>query len=219
MIEELMEFVDVKEGKDDELVEFIRGKMLTPDSVRKFLEKAITLSPTAEERQAIQPILDKYHHKGLETWKSNHMDSIIEEEVAKRNPGETPEQKRIRALEIKLEEAEKKERKMRLETHAQNLASQNGLPTDLVSFFVGQDEVSTEGNVEKFGQVLNDYVQAQVKSRFRDGGRNIQTPRQATASDIDKLKEQYQNAVKDGMKLQDRIKLSRQIQELENMKE
>ena len=217
MIEELMEFVDVKEGKDDELVEFIRGKMLTPDSVRKFLEKAITLSPTAEERQAIQPILDKYHHKGLETWKSNHMDSIIEEEVAKRNPGETPEQKRIRALEIKLEEAEKKERKMRLETHAQNLASQNGLPTDLVSFFVGQDEVSTEGNVEKFGEVLNDYVQAQVKSRFRDGGRNIQTPRQATAGEVDKLRERYEKAGELGLKTEEKLRLKRQIQESERM--
>jgi len=219
MIERLLEFVDVKEGQDEALVEFIQGELITPANVRKFLEKAITLSPTTEERQAVQPILDKYHSKSLDTWKSNNLESIIEEEVVKRNPGETDEQKRIRALEQKLQAAEEKERRVRLESHAQSLASQQGLPSDLVGFFVGGDEVSTEGNIEKFKSTLDDYVQATIKSRFRDSGRNVQMTRQPTGAEIDRLKEKYQNSVKDGMKLEDRVKLARQIQDLERSQE
>ena len=218
-IEELMAYVDVKEGKEDELVDYLRGKMLTPEGIKKYLEKAIVSDPTTEERRTVQPFLDKYHNKGLESWKKNHLESIIEDEVTKRNPGETPEQKRIRALEQKLEEAERKEKQSRLKSFASDLATQKNLPLDLVGFFVGPDETATEQNIETLDRVVGEHIESQVKARFRDTGRDVFKGRQPGALDLDKLKEQYASAAKNGMKLQERVALSRRIQELEKSKE
>ena len=218
-MEELAAFVDVKEGQEEAFIDYLRGKMLTPEGVRKYLEKAITLDPTTEERRTVQPILDRYHNKGLESWKKNNLDSLIDEEVAKRHPAETEDQKRIRKLEEKLKEAEEKERQSRLKAYASNLATQKGLPVDLVGFFVGQDETVTEQNIETLEAVLNEKIESQVKARFRDTGRDVFKNRQTGAMDLDKLKEQYANAQKDGMKLQDKIALARRIQELEHLKE
>ena len=218
-IEELMQFVEVKEGKDDELVDYLRGKMLTPEGVKSYLEKAIASDPSTEERRTVQPFLDKYHNKGLETWKKNHLESIIEDEVVKRNPGETEEQKRIRKLEEKLAQAEQRERQSRLKAYASTLATQKGLPVDLVGFFVGEDETATETNLDALHNIMEDQIETRVKARFRDTGRQPSASQYASVNDIDKLRQQYQKAAETNMPLQERIKLSRQIQELEQQKE
>jgi len=218
-IEELMQFVEVKEGMDDELVDYLRGKMLTPEGVRSYMEKAIASDPSTEERRTVQPFLDKYHNKGLETWKKNHLESIIEEEAVKRNPAETEEQKRIRKLEDKLQQAEQRERQSRLKAYASSVATSKGLPQDLVGFFVGEDEAATESNLETLYNIMSDQVEAQVKARFRETGRQPQFSAQSSTTSIDKLREQYQKAVDENRPLQERIRLTRQIQETEKQKE
>jgi hypothetical protein len=212
MIEELLAFVDVKEGQEDALVDYLKGKMISPEGVKSYLD-------TQDGKKMLQPMLDRYHNKGLETWKMNNLDSIIEEEVTKRNPGETPEQKRIRALEQKLEQAEAEKRRTRLESLAQSLAAQKGLPSEVIAHFVGSDEDSTEANIETFARVMGESIQQQVKSRFKADGRNITLTKQDAVRQLDKLRDEYQTAVQSGMKLQDRIALKRQIVDLENMKE
>ena len=211
MIEELLAFVEVKEGQEDALVDYLKGKMMSPEGVKTYLE-------TQDGKKIIQPMLDRYHNKGLESWKMNNLEGIIEEEVMKRNPGETPEQKRIRALEQKLEEAEKKERRSRLESFAQSLATQKGLPTEIIAHFVGSDEDATEANIETLHRVLGESIQQQVKSRFKDSGRTVPLTKQAAVRELDRMKEEYQAALKDpsAMKLQDRIRLKREIADLEN---
>ena len=218
-IEELVQFVDVKEGQEDAFIDYLRGKMITPEGVRSYLEKAIASDPTTEERRTVQPFLDKYHSKGLETWKKNHLESIIEEEVSKRNPAETEEQKRIRKLEEKLAQAEQRERQSRLKAFASSLATQKNLPPDIVGFFVGEDESATEANLETLHNIMSDQVEAQVKARFRETGRQPQFSAQSSTTSIDKLREQYNKAVEQNMPLQERVKLSRQIQEAERQKE
>ena len=218
-IEELMQFVEVKEGKEEELAGYLQDKMVTAGNVKKYLEKAITSDPTTEERRTIQPYLDKYHERGLETWKKNHLDSLIDEEVSKRHPAETEDQKRIRKLEQKLQEAEAKERQVRLKSYAADIGAQKGLPTELISFFVGEDETATEANIDLLHRIAGDWVDTTVKARFRDTGRNVPLSRQPGAASVDKLREQYQKAVETNMPLQARVKLSRQIQELEQQKE
>ena len=61
----------------------------------------------AEGQKLIQPKLDKYFNKGLETWKQNNLEKLIDEEIAKRYPEETPEMRRIKELEQKLAEKER----------------------------------------------------------------------------------------------------------------
>jgi hypothetical protein len=50
---------------------------------------------------------DKHSGKSLETWKTNNLQKLIDDEVAKRKPSETPEQKTIRELSEKFEKIQK----------------------------------------------------------------------------------------------------------------
>lgn len=208
MLEELKDFVEIKEGQEEALAEYLSKKLLTPESVKAYLD-------SHDGKKLIQPILDRYHAKGLETWKSNNLETLIEEEVARRHPAETEDQKRIRKLEQKLAESEKAWIQERLAKEAQSIATQKGLPVELVDHFVGTDEETTLVNLEKLERVWNESVQNTVKTRFRDAGRDVQRTREEPTQSLEVLKDKYKNAVANGIKLHDRVALSRQIQELE----
>lgn len=80
---------------------------------------------------------DKHHSTALDTWKTNNLKKLIEE-VNKRNPTETPEQKRIRELEEKLEENERKEKVAAMKEKALEHVSKDGMPLKFASKYVGR---------------------------------------------------------------------------------
>lgn len=212
MIDELLEFVNVKEGQEEALKDYLQGKLISPEGVKTYLD-------TTEGKKLLQPILDRYHNKGLESWKQNNLEALIEEEVSRRNPAETEEQKRIRRLEQQLNEEREYRKRTELTAYAQRLAAEKGLPSDIVDFVIGADLEATETNIETFSRVIADTVQTQVKSRFKDTGRTIPQTRTSSIGEIESLKKQYAEAQEKNMPLQVRVKLAREIQELENMKE
>ena len=71
----------------------------------------------SEGQKLMQPKLDKYFNKGLETWKQNNLEKLIDEEIAKRYPEETPEMRKIKELEQKLAEKEREAVRKRLDLH------------------------------------------------------------------------------------------------------
>ena len=217
--EQLAEYVDIKEGKEGELADFLGGKVLTPETARKYLETAISMPTNAEERAAIQPVLDRYVTKGIdkgvENWKSNHLEMIIEEEIAKRNPGETPEQKRIRVLEQKLAEQQHESQRLKLSTRAKDLAVEHGVPASLAEYFIGQDEEGTENNLMKVKTELDNLIAQEVTSRFKTSGREVhQNTRTFGRGDLEKMKADLDSRGAK-MKLEDRIKLRGEIKKLE----
>lgn len=92
---------------------------------------------TEKGKELIQPTLDRYVSKGIETFKAKTLPSIIDEEVTKRLPSETPEQKRIRELEEKLNNQEKDSFKKDLKNNAMKLLNEKGLPTVLADYLSG----------------------------------------------------------------------------------
>ena len=214
MIEELMEFVEVKPGKEEELASYLSGKLLSPEGVKSYLE-------TSEGRKLIQPLLDRHFNKGIETWKANNLSSIIEDEVSKRNPAETEDQRRIRRLEEKLRQSDETIKRGRLENIATKYATEKGIPLELVPYFVGADEEATETNLENFSRIMGDLVNQQVKTRFKDSGRVVQNTRQVVPGELEKLKSEYALAIKPDstIPLQQRIAMGMRIQEIEKMKE
>ncbi|WP_203364723.1 DUF4355 domain-containing protein [Bacillus sp. REN10] len=115
---------------------------------------------------------DKHHNTALETWKSNNLESLVEAELAKRNPQETEEQKRIAALEKELESQKKAAQREKLMNVAIKQATEKGLPTDIVDFFLADDEESTTANLGKLEEVYTKAVQAAVEKKFKEHGRD-----------------------------------------------
>lgn len=140
-----------------------------------------TVSKTNDEvKRYFDSEKDKHFSTALETWKSNNLEPLIETEVRKRNPEQTEEQKRIASLEKALEDQKKEAQREKLTNLAMKEASGKGLPTDLIGFFLADDEDGTKANLGKLEEVYNAAVQAAVESKFKEGGRD---PKGGTPAD------------------------------------
>lgn len=187
-LEEVKQFIN--ENKDNEEVQSYLNELKTvsKDDVEGFLE-------TKEGKQLLQPKLDKYFSKGLETWKEKNLDALVEEKYKEKNPEETEEQKRIRLLEEKLNNAEKDNKRKDLLKKATDLASEKGLPKSLVDHFIGDDEETTTENLTNLENTLSEWVKGQNKL----GGRSPHPsdPNRNTNNQAD-IQKQYDEAMKSG---------------------
>ncbi|HEH9286400.1 TPA: DUF4355 domain-containing protein [Staphylococcus aureus] len=169
-IEEVKSFFE--EHKDDkEVKDYLNGlKTVSVDDVKGFLD-------TEEGKRFIQPELDRYHSKGLESWKEKNLEDLIEQEVRKRNPEQSEEQKRISALEQELEKRDAEAKREKLRSNALGKAQELNLPTSLVDRFLGDSNEDTEQNLKALKETFDKYVQKGVESKFKSSGRDVKESR------------------------------------------
>ncbi|MFH0693907.1 DUF4355 domain-containing protein [Staphylococcus aureus] len=169
-IEEVKSFFE--EHKDDkEVKDYLNGlKTVSVDDVKGFLD-------TEEGKRFIQPELDRYHSKGLESWKEENLEDLIEQEVRKRNPEQSEEQKRISALEQELEKRDAEAKREKLRSNALGKAQELNLPTSLVDRFLGDSDEDTEQNLKALKETFDKYVQKGVESKFKSSGRDVKESR------------------------------------------
>ncbi|WP_049296462.1 DUF4355 domain-containing protein [Staphylococcus aureus] len=169
-IEEVKSFFE--EHKDDkEVKDYLKGlKTVSVDAVKGFLD-------TEEGKRFIQPELDRYHSKGLESWKEKNLEDLIEQEVRKRNPEQSEEQKRISALEQELEKRDAEAKREKLRSNALGKAQELNLPTSLVDRFLGDSDEDTEQNLKALKETFDKYVQKGVESKFKSSGRDVKESR------------------------------------------
>ncbi|MEA4926312.1 MAG: DUF4355 domain-containing protein [Syntrophomonadaceae bacterium] len=159
-LSEVKSFME-QNAQNEEVLGYIKG-FITPDRVISFLE-------TEEGKKLIQPKIDGHFTKGLETWKTNNLNKLIDEEIAKRNPTETPEQKQIRELTERLNTKEAQEKKQILMNKGLLKADEKKLPKELVSFFLGDDEETTNANLSKLEEIFNKHITETVEQRLKGG--------------------------------------------------
>ncbi|MCB8252282.1 DUF4355 domain-containing protein [Staphylococcus aureus] len=169
-IEEVKSFFE--EHKDDkEVKDYLNGlKTVSVDDVKGFLD-------TEEGKRFIQPELDRYHSKRLESWKEKNLEDLIEQEVRKRNPEQSEEQKRISALEQELEKRDAEAKREKLRSNALGKAQELNLPTSLVDRFLGDSDEDTEQNLKALKETFDKYVQKGVESKFKSSGRDVKESR------------------------------------------
>jgi hypothetical protein len=143
-----------------------QGLQLTLDVVQKFVNE------NEEARKWLQSLTDSRVTEAIKTYEKKTLPKKVEEEIAKRFPPETEEQKQLRELKQKLEQIEQEKIRETLRNKALSVATEKQLPAKLVDFFIGQDEETTMKNLSVLEEVFFDYVQKAVEERFKDGGRN-----------------------------------------------
>jgi hypothetical protein len=103
---------------------------LTVDEVRPFLE-------TKEGKELIQPYGDKRVTEALKTYKNGNFEAEVKARVAAKllelNPGETPEQKRIRELEEKDVNRDKEWAQKELRSQIEKLAFKEQVDPEFIS--------------------------------------------------------------------------------------
>jgi hypothetical protein len=201
--EEVKKFIEDNQN-NQEVHNYLRGLYLTPESVASFLD-------TTEGKKILQPRLDAYFTKGLETWKEKTLPNLIDEEIKKKFPGETEEQKRLRKLEEELAKERQARVKSELINKATTLATQKGLPVDLVSYFVGQDEDSTVNNVTALENIWQQNIQKAVEEKFRESGRAPNSGGGGGSGQTNPWKKETFNLTEQGRLLRDNPELARQL--------
>jgi hypothetical protein len=182
-LEEIKAFFD--QNKDNADVQSYLGELRQPTAqdVEGFLD-------TEAGRKLLQPRLDSHFTKGLNTWKENNLENLVDAEVKKRNPDKTPEQLELEKLRQELDNQKKEAAREKLTNKAVAYASENGLPTDVVSFFLGEDEDSTIKNLDLLKEKYEAAVSAAVDKTFDQNGRRIENSdgnTQTTKMDIGSL--------------------------------
>ena len=155
-------------NKDNTDVKTYLGGLSTPtvEGVEGFLD-------TDAGKKVLQPRLDSNFTKGLNTWKEKNLTSLVDAELAKRNPSKTPAEIALAELQKKFDDSEKAGKRKELMNTAIKLANEKGLPVDLLDFFVSDDEEKTTANLAKLEEVYGKAVQTSVENKFKAGGRNF----------------------------------------------
>jgi hypothetical protein len=203
-LEELKQFIEA--NKDNkEVQDYLRGLFpLTPEGVTAFLA-------TEDGKKLLQPKLDAHFTKGLETWKSNNLTTLLDEEIKKKFPGETEEQKRLRKLEEELALERQARVKSELVNKATTLATQKGLPVEIISYFVGQDEEETTNNLTALENHWQQALEKAVEAKFKDSGRSPNPGSPGGPGQTNPWKKETFNLTEQGRLLRENPELAKQM--------
>lgn len=202
-LEQIRQLIEQNQN-NQEVMNYLRGLILTPEGVNAFLD-------TEAGKKLLQPRLDQHFSKGLETWKEKTLPTLLEEEIKKRFPDETEEQKRLRKLEEELERERQTRIRAELMNKATTLATQKGLPVDLVAYFVGQDEDSTVNNLTALENIWQQHLQKAVEEKFKDNGRAPSPGGGGGPGQINPWKKETFNLTEQGRLLRENPELARQL--------
>lgn len=157
LIKQLEQFKDTDEYKN-----YFGGlSQVTPDRVKEYLS-------TDDGKKIIQPEMDKYFSKGLESWKSNNLEKLINDEITKRNPSADPKDIELAQMKAQLETMQKEALRKDLTNKALKIATEKHLPTDLIDYFIGDDEETTTNNIKIFEKIFNTAVSSSVDNKIKE---------------------------------------------------
>ncbi|MEC1780069.1 DUF4355 domain-containing protein [Schinkia azotoformans] len=161
-LEEIKKFFEEKK-EDSAVKEYLEGlQKPTLEGIQK------AVSDNADLKKWFDSQKDQHFDKGLKTWMEKTFPTKLEEEIAKRYPDETPEQKRIKELELKFQEAEQRERLAQIKAKALSVASEKAIPTSIIDFFIdGENEDNTLKNLDSFKESMESYVKSEVEQRLK----------------------------------------------------
>ena len=172
-INEVKQFIE--ENKDNEEVKNYIGGFITSDRVESFLNND-------DGKKLLQPKLDSYFNKGLETWKTNNIEKLLDAEIKKRFPEKDQKDIELEKVKAELENIKASALRKELMNKALLIADEKKLPKDIVNFFIGVDEETTNKNLEALESVFSKHVETLVQERLKG---NSYTPPKGGDDDVD----------------------------------
>ncbi len=162
-----MDFNEVKQfietNKDNEEVKNYIGGFITSDRVEAFLNND-------DGKKLLQPKLDSYFSKGLETWKTNNIEKLLDEEIKKRFPEKDQKDIELEKVKAELERIKADAIRKELTNKALLIADEKKLPKDLVEYFIGNDEETTNKNLVRLESVFSKHIETLVQERLKGSG-------------------------------------------------
>ncbi len=111
--------------------------------------------------------------KGIESWKEQNLNNLIETEINKRYPQKTEAEIKFEEQQKALEQAQAEKQQLELQIKYHDLMAENNLPMEIVDFVAGKDVESTIKNIERFKSITDKFVETrtleEVKKKLSDG--------------------------------------------------
>ncbi|MED3691298.1 DUF4355 domain-containing protein [Peribacillus butanolivorans] len=141
-------------------------KQYAPNQEFGFEQAKQLLETNEDAKRWLDSEKDRHYSKGLETFKTKTMPTLIDEEIKKRNPDKSPEAIELDNLKAKFEQMENEKVRESLKNKALTVASEKKIPAQIIDFFIGQDEATTISNLSAFETAMETYIKAQVTERL-----------------------------------------------------
>lgn len=136
------------------------GGLMTADRVAAYLD-------TEDGKKLIQPTLDKYHSKGLESWKTNNLSKLLDEKIKKKFPDEDPKSLELKKLQADLEAMKRETVRKDLTNKALKIATEKGLPIEMIDYLIGEDEDTTTANLTTFEKAFNEKLSSGIEAKLK----------------------------------------------------
>ena len=151
-------------NKDTEEVKNYIGGLnpVTTDRANAFLN-------TEDGKKLMQPKLDTYHSKGLDSWKANNLDGLVASKVKELYPEADPRDIELGKMKTMIEQMKTDSTHKELTNKALKLATEKKLPIELMEFFIGPDEATTVSNLTTLETVFSAHIEAIVAERLKGG--------------------------------------------------
>lgn len=106
---------------------------------------------------------DRAVTKGIETFKSNNLQKLIDEELKKKsNEGLSEEAIQLKELQAKFEALEKEKTISELKGKCIKLLTEQGLNAELIDFVFNEDEDIFNSNVERINNILQSSINSKT---------------------------------------------------------
>lgn len=159
--EEILKELEKFNGSDD-LNKYISGQ-INSDMVKVFLE-------TDEGKKLLQPMLDSFFSKGLETWKTNNLTKLVDDKVKELYPEADPKDKELAALKAEMEQMKATALREKLTNQVLKLASEKGVPSDFADYLIATDEESTIKRFNDFESIYSKAISNSVNEKLKGAG-------------------------------------------------
>lgn len=160
------------------------------EDFKKFME-------TEEGRKILNPMFDKRVSTAIETWKTNNIDKVVNDELVKRGFVQTDEQKKMMELENEIASIRKEKEMAEKRAIALAELNANGLNATLADYIPHDSEESIRNGVTTFKSILDDLVAQEVKKKTAGTGakpQGVKQPQtQLTTKDVMKMSYRERN--------------------------
>lgn len=161
-LNEVQQFITNNQD-NEEVQAYVSG--LNPINVDKLQN---FISENEDGKKFIDSLKDKHFSKSLETWKSNNLNKLVDEEVNKRFPKADPKDVELQSIKAQLDQLKAEKAHETLLNKATSIANDKKLPLNLVNYFVGTDEESTQSNLSKLEEVWNTSLTSAIEAKLKD---------------------------------------------------
>jgi hypothetical protein len=176
---------------------------MTPEELLAHLEA------TPAGGKYIRDLKSAISNQSLETWKKNNLQKVIDAEIAKRFPPETPQDKEIMELRDRLGQVEREKIEEKLTNALLKGLGERGLPAELSDYFKPGTVDEIPDQLNNFTRIFKKAVDLQVEARIKGQPLAPQGGGQVSAPEGQITREQLESmSPADIVKLHDAGKLS-----------